>query len=352
MKKVRLADLARAAGVSQGTASNVFNKPELVRPEVRDRVLACAARLGYRGPDPAARMLRAGKANAVGVVSDCELTHVFADPYMRQFLEGVAEVCETHSSGLSLVSALGDEAAAWTVQTAMVDGFIVECMEQGHKLVELALQRNLPFAAVGYDPGPGINHVKVDDVAGARQIAEHLLDLGHRRLAVLSMAFRDDEYVGLVPPERHRKMTYVVTQARIAGYRAAFAAAGLDPDTVPIFETQSDAPTTRAGVEALLALEPRPTGLIAMSDVIALHALEMLHERGLKVPDDMSLVGYDGLQESIRSDPPLTTIVQPIKEKGRQAAQMVFDGSVGKQVTLELSLAIRGSTAPPPASPA
>jgi DNA-binding LacI/PurR family transcriptional regulator len=349
MTKVRLADLARAAGVSQGTASNVFNRPELVRPEVRARVLQWAERLGYLGPDPAARMLRAGKANAVGVVTDTELPYFFRDPYMRQFMEGIAEVCDAHKAGLSLVSSLNDQEAAWTVQTAMVDGFIVDCMEHGHRLVDLVLKRNLPFVAADFNAGPGINAVKVDDAGGAAAAAEHLLSLGHRRIGVLSMPFRDDDRIGPVEPGRLEVALYVVTRARMTGYRRAFAAAGLDPDAVPVFETQNDAPSIDDGVAWLLAREPRPTALVAMSDVIALRALDRLRERGICVPDQMSVVGFDGIPESELSLPPLTTVVQPIREKGR-AAEMVFDGSRGRQVELALSLAIRGTTAPPPGS--
>ena len=347
MAKVRLVDVARAAGVSQGTASNAFNRPDVVRPEVRARVMECAQRIGYQGADPAARMLRAGKANAVGVVTDCELPYFFNDPYLRLFMEGIAEVCDEHSAGLSLVSSLSDEVAAWTVQTAMVDGFIVDCMEHGHRLIDLALKRNLPFVAADFDAGKGINSVKVDDIEGARLAARHLLDLGHRRIAILSMPFRDDGRVGMVETHRMKEVQYVVTGARMTGYRKAFIEAGLDPDTVPVFETQNDGPTVRAGFEALMAIDPRPTALIGMADVIALGALDLLREQGLAVPHDLSLVGFDGIPDSERSQPPLTTIVQPIKEKGRRAAEMVFDGSTGRQVTLELALAIRGSTAPP-----
>ncbi|MGF1623234.1 MAG: substrate-binding domain-containing protein, partial [Alphaproteobacteria bacterium] len=325
----------------------VFNRPEVVRPEVRARVMECAQQIGYEGPDPAARMLRAGKANAVGVVTDTELSYFFNDPYLRLFMEGVAEVCDTHSAGLSLVSSLSDEAAAWTVQTAMVDGFIVDCMEHGHRLIDLALKRKLPFVAADLDAGPGINCVKVDDVEGARLAARHLLDLGHRRLAILSMPFRDDDRVGFVDAARCRDVLYVVTGARMTGYRKAFAEAGLDPELVPVYETQHDAPSIRAGLETLMALDPRPTALIGMADVIALQALDLLRERGIAVPQDVSLVGFDGIADSERSQPPLTTIVQPIREKGRRAAEMVFDGSTGRQVTLPLTLAVRGSTAPP-----
>src|SRR5262245_59852042 len=123
---VKLADVARTAGVSQGTASNVFAKPELVRPEVRERVQQAAARLGYHGPDPKGRLLRAGRVNAIGVVVMDDLGYFFNDPFNREFMIGVAEVCDERGAGISLVSAVDRDSAAWGIDTALVDGFIIQ----------------------------------------------------------------------------------------------------------------------------------------------------------------------------------------------------------------------------------
>src|SRR5689334_11771929 len=107
-KSAKLSDVARAAGVSQGTVSNVFNRPQLVREEVRERVRAVARKLGYRGPDPKGRLLRAGKVNAIGIATMEPLTYFFADPYAREVMEGIAEAASAHGSGISLVSAAND----------------------------------------------------------------------------------------------------------------------------------------------------------------------------------------------------------------------------------------------------
>src|SRR6185295_13413678 len=119
IRPAKLKDVAKAAGVSQGTVSNVFNRPELVRAEVRERVEGCAEKLGYSGPDPRGRLLRAGKVNAIGVVVMGRLTYFFSDPFNREFMEGLSEVCDAAGAGVSLISAADRKAAAWSIETAV-----------------------------------------------------------------------------------------------------------------------------------------------------------------------------------------------------------------------------------------
>lgn len=128
-KPIRLADVAKAAGVSHGTASNVFSRPEVVRPEVRERVLAEAHKLGYAGPDPRGRLLRAGKVNAIGVATADPLSYFFNDPFARVVMSGITQACDATGAGISLVSAANNEQLAWNIQSAVVDGFIIFCLE-------------------------------------------------------------------------------------------------------------------------------------------------------------------------------------------------------------------------------
>jgi len=147
-KAAKLSDVARAAGVSQGTVSNVFSRPQVVRPEVREHVHEVARRLGYRGPDPKGRLLRAGKVNAIGIATQERLPHFFADPYTRGVMEGISEAADAAGAGISLVSAANDEALAWNIQSALVDGFVLFCIEGGERLVRLTRERQLPFVAL------------------------------------------------------------------------------------------------------------------------------------------------------------------------------------------------------------
>src|SRR5947209_5808531 len=176
MKKriVKLADVARAARVSQGTASNVFNRPGLVRPEVKERVEASARRLGYGGPDPKGRLLRGGKVNAIGIVMADDSAYFFRDPFARMFMSGIAEVCDERGAGVALVSSRRRKDAAWRIQTAVVDGFIVHCLRVGDRLISLARKRHLPVVAIDLDGGNGMSSVVIDDRHGAYLAARHL----------------------------------------------------------------------------------------------------------------------------------------------------------------------------------
>ena len=190
-KSAKLSDVARAAGVSQGTVSNVFNRPSLVREEVREHVHEIARRLGYRGPDPKGRLLRAGKVNAIGIATAEPLTYFFEDPYARAVMAGIAETADAAGAGISLVSAANDEALAWNIQSALVDGFVLFCIEGGERLVRLTRERQLPFIALALGTeNNSVATVGVDSLAGGRLAAEHLVGLGHRKFAVVALPVR------------------------------------------------------------------------------------------------------------------------------------------------------------------
>jgi DNA-binding LacI/PurR family transcriptional regulator len=346
-KTAKLADVAAAAGVSAGTVSNVFNRPQVVRPEVQERVRKVATELGYRA-DPKGRVLRAGKVNAIGVATVEPLAYFFKDPFGRVLMTGISETAQAAGAGVSLISAANREELAWNVGNALVDGFILFCLEGSHALIRSATERNLPFVALSPEQeDETISTIDIDNIAGARLAAKHLAELGHRRFAVLAMKFHEGSF-GRVPLDQIDDTTYSSTRNRIKGYFAALAEFGVDAAAIPIFETQEDARTVHAALEEIFAVPQPPTAILAQSDSIALIALDWLKSRGIAVPGDVSIVGFDGVPESAVSTPPLTTVAQPIAEIGRLAARTIlnYDGTVTRQ-TLAVSLAVRGSTAPP-----
>jgi DNA-binding LacI/PurR family transcriptional regulator len=347
---VRLADVAKEAGVSQGTASNVFNRPELVRAEVRERVEQSALKLGYAGPDPRGRLLRAGKVNAIGFVSANDMSYLFQDPFARMLIAGIAEVCDKNGAGMALVSAGSGESAAWSVETAVVDGFIVHCLEDGDRLIGLARKRNLPFVAIDQDAGPGTSSILVDDQRGAYLAAHHVLELGHRKLGLLSMESSSDSRFGWVDAERIRTCNCKVERDRVSGYAAALEKAGISIDGLPIMEAPNDRQAAARYAGELIDRVPDMTAILAMSDILALAAIDAARERGKRVPRDLSIVGFDDIPDAAAEDPPLTTIAQPIAEKGRRAARLIFDPGPPRREVLKVKLVVRGSTAPPPRS--
>jgi DNA-binding LacI/PurR family transcriptional regulator len=346
----KLADVAKAAGVSQGTASNVFNRPELVKAEVRERVEAAAKRLGYAGPDPKGRLLRAGKVNAIGVVIGDETAYCFQDPYTRELMAGIAEVCDQHGAGVSLISTRQRSEAGWRVQTALVDGFIVQYGRVRESFVAAVHERRLPLVSIDLDGGPGTSSVYVDDRQGAYLAARHLLELGHRDIALLALESCLPPRFGDSTVDRLRASEYRFSRERSAGYAAALAERGLALEALPIVEVPNDRTTGRRYVRELLAQQPGTTALLAMSDVIALAACDAAREAGLRVPEDLSVVGFDDVAEGAAAEPPLTTVRQPIAEKGRAAARLIFSADAPRCQVLPVELVVRGTTAPPRAA--
>lgn len=343
---MKLADVAREAGVSHGTASNVFSRPDIVREEVRERVHAAATKLGYSGPSPLGRMLRAGKVNAIGVATAEPLAYFFEDPFARVVMQGISEECDARGAGISLVSAANSEQLAWNINSAVVDGFVVFCLEGGSKLIELARERKLPFVALDYGfEDPTVHAFGIDDRAGARMAARHLVELGHRRFAVLSLQ-ADEHPNGESSFSRLVNGAYSGTRDRINGYFDELNAAGIDTTTVPIFETENDKPTVDACLARIFEKDPSVTAILSMSDRMALDAINWLRANGRRVPEDVSIVGFDGVPEGLVSDPPLTTISQPMRELGRRAAGSILEGEQ-ESIELPVSLLVRGSTAPP-----
>jgi DNA-binding LacI/PurR family transcriptional regulator len=345
---VRLADVAKAAGVSHGTASNAFSRPQIVREELRDRVYEAAKTLGYAGPDPKGRLLRAGKVNAIGVATAEPMAYFFEDPFARELMSGIAEACDAHGAGMALVSAQNDERLAWNIQSALVDGFILLCIEGGSRLVELTQERSLPFIALALSwDDPSISALGIDNYGGARMAARHLVDLGHRNFGVLAIEF-DEDRDGPITFEEAEKAVYFTSRDRLRGYFDVLGEAGIETGAVPVYETRSGRASVVAGLDYIFSRADPPTALLAMSDRIALIALEWLAERGLTVPGDVSVVGFDGVPEGRVSKPALTTVTQPIAAMGRRAVEAILDGDgTVLRETLPLAFEIRASTAPP-----
>lgn len=344
MAVIRLIDVAKAAGVSRGTASNVFNNPEIVRPELRARVEAAAVRMGYIGPDPKAQLLRSGKFNAIGVLPPARIgiANSLSNPVYLKFLQGVGEACDAAGASLVLISGSMGRGG---IKTALVDGFVFGRLEQ-MDLLSLAKLRRLPFSVVDIDPGADINSVRVDSRSGAREAARHLIELGHKRFAIVSFA-RGPQPAILHPPGLGRPPDIAgmaIDQEKLKGYADAFAEAGIDIDAVPIVQAE---PTDANAAAFLLDAVPEATAILSMSVMQALAVLEEARRRDISVPQDLSVVGFNDIAEASLSDPPLTTIDARGVEKGRLAAEFVLAGGPPRQSVLKPRLVLRASTAPP-----
>jgi DNA-binding LacI/PurR family transcriptional regulator len=350
-RKHTLRDVAAEAGVSIGTASNAFNRPDLISEGLRDRVFEAAARLGYGGPDPAARRLRIGRAGALGLVFTDRLPYAFDDEAAVLFLRGVANALENSGAGLLLIpTSPTREEGSRVVRGAAVDGFIIFSTPTGDPRLEAALARGLPTITVDEPLDVPTPFIGIDDRAGAAAAGRHLVELGHRRVAVVTF------------PEFARAdstLPFDVPRERLAGYRDALGE-DFDPDLVlTAYSNRQD--TGRRLLTELLEHDPMPTAVLAMSDALAAGVMRAAVEAGLRVPEDLSVIGFDGVPLGELTEPPLTTVAQPTERKGELAAEALLralDGGAEEaepsteggppRTILPTELLVRGTTGPPP----
>jgi DNA-binding LacI/PurR family transcriptional regulator len=340
---VTLKTIAEAVGVSRTTVSNAYNRPDQLAPELRDRILGTARRLGYAGPDPAARRLRSGRRDTVGLLLTEGLSYTFTDPASVLLLQGIARATEAAGLAMLVVPERGSG-----VRDAVVDAFCLYSMPADHPNVRAAQERGVPLVVVDEPRLPGYAYVGIEDRLGARLAAEHLLELGHRRFAVLSEPTQPDGYAGPLTAEREAGANSVVITERLGGYRDALEAAGLDWDSAARIELPANLPEHGLdGARQALDAGERPTAVIAETDQLALGALEAARGAGLRVPEDVSIVGFDDIPGAAWAQPGLTTVRQPLFEKGEIAGRMLTDGTAG-EVILPVELVVRGSTAQAP----
>jgi alanine racemase len=255
---------------------------------------------------------------------------------LSELIQGLGELCDENDLTMLLVPPL-DGSLEGAIRQASVDGFISLGLSPDDGALETLDRLGIPTVLVDSEASANHPAVNVDDAGGAEAAAKHLLDLGHDNLAVI-----------VLPPTRSHAMTPTAAR-RLAGYRAAVrAAAAPEPRMVTAGATMA---AGALAFEALPKGKRRPTGVLAMSDMAAIGLMAAAIASGLRVPEDISIVGYDDLPMAAWTTPRLTTVRQPIVEKGRLAARLLIQRLQGKEVgsppPLETSLVVRNSTARP-----
>ncbi|GAB3414219.1 LacI family DNA-binding transcriptional regulator [Flindersiella endophytica] len=345
MPGVTLQTIADALGVSRTTVSNAYNRPEQLAAELRERIFAEARRLGYAGPDAAARSLRSRKAGSIGLLFTETLSFAFSDPYAVGFLQGLAETAELHSTSLLLVPI---DTAVDAVRKAVVDGFCLYCVDEDHPAAEVIRARGLPLVTTTPPTDPDLAYVGIDDEAAAFAAGEHLGRLGHRRVGVVI-----DRSQGQKPRATQAgasgtaadQVLEVVgrsAQARFRGYRRALPEAEL----LPVAADRNSRAAGHAAANGLLDLTDRPTAILATSDVLALGVLDAASERGLTPGVDLSVVGFDDVPEAATAG--LTTVHQSMLDRGRVVGLMLLepDTVTERQILLPAELVVRTTTGP------
>ncbi len=319
-----LAAVAARAGVSASTASLVFSGRGPVADATRARVLEAAAELDFAGPDPTARSLRRGRTGVIGVVTEDSLGDAFRDPINLALLDGLGDELADEGYGL-LVLPWAPGSSVDLAAAPMDAAILLGCSADLAHSVEVLQQRRIPLVA-----------------------AELLRELGHERVALVTLPLDVDRTRGVLTPEREAAATAFTASERIRGARAVF------PDAGGVSAGGSTVGEGYTAGQALLQVPDaeRPTAVIAQSDLLAAGVIRAAEELGIAVPDDLSVLGFDGIRLDGITSHALTTLVQPAVEKGRAAGRAVraaLAGDTPDAVTLTSELR-RGATvaAPPP----
>ncbi len=351
-RRASLVQVAEAVGVSPTSVSNAYNRPDQLSDALRERILGAAAELGYAGPNPLARNFRRGRAEAIGIVFSERFPYPLNDPYAVSVLGGIAEGLADQQLALVLVPGSPDRTAhAQAVRHAAVDGFILHSLLEHDALLETALRRKLPAVIIDSPALNGIDLVGIDDRAGAANAAQHLVELGHRRIGILSFRLTARTHVGLFDVTAIDRATSSIARRRLQGCLEVLSGAGIPvAEATPVMECSMTSVTAgREGAARLLDAFPDLTALIAFSDLLALGAKQEAMARGLGVPDDVSIVGFDDV---LPDGDGLTTVHQPQLDKGRIATErliaMLSDGEASspRHQILPTRLVTRASTGP------
>ncbi|MBS3933504.1 MAG: LacI family DNA-binding transcriptional regulator [Truepera sp.] len=331
--------VAKRAGVSRSTVSLILNNAPGMKfaERTRARVLQAALELGYV-PDAAARTLASGRTGTVGLIVN-HAEHLLVDAFIPQVLYSLIKVSRERGFR-TLVETPEDvsqpDVYIELVRAKQIDGLVVinprphdeglrQLNQEGFPLVTLGKLRE----AGGYKAPP--NH-SVSHRTGVREAVRHLINLGHRRIAHITFA----------------PLGYGSSDRRLESYRRTLLMADLLADPALVRRGNHSAASGFAAMRSLLAERPYPTALFAGNDTIALGALAALHQRGLRIPEDMAVVGYDDIPTAAYTAPPLTTVRAPATEQGRLAGEMVLDLIEGRPVPnprllLDTELIVRDS---------
>jgi DNA-binding LacI/PurR family transcriptional regulator len=353
-RRVTLQTIADQVGVSRTTVSNAYNRPDQLAPQLRERILEAADQLGYRGPDATARMLRTGSTGTIGLVFTEDLRYVFNDPNTTLFMRGVAETSALAGTGLALLPVpAGMDVADTALGTTPADGYLIFSVADGHPALPSVLRRDVPVVIVDEpDLGGQTSFVGIDDRRGGRLAADHLTRLGHRRFAVLVHRLDADPRRRQLRVDQVRTAALRVVRERVAGLLDGLEESGLDPHEVVIWEAGDNGPDAgRDAASELLAAHPEPTALFCTTDQLAIGATQAAAAAGRRVPDDLSVVGFDDIPRAATWEPALTTIRQPLVEKGRAAAELLLaqvQSGSAIRIDLPIELVVRDSSAPPP----
>jgi LacI family transcriptional regulator len=330
-----LEEVAQLAGVSRSTVSRVVNDHPNVRPEVREQVWQVIHQVGYQ-PHAAARSLVTNRTQIIGMIIPEAVTTLFTDPFFSLLLRGATEACNSHQYQLmlSLFTANADRQEIYQriLHSGYLDGAIVASASLDDPLIPNLLRDRIPFVSVGRRPKERAHYVDADNVNGARMAVEHLIRLGHRRIATIT-----------------GPLDMIHGQDRLSGYRQALEARGIPVEEELIVEGDYTEASGTVGMQRLLPVSP--SAVFVASDMMAIGALKALRQADRQVPQDISLVSFDDIPIASAIEPALTTVRQPIQRMGSMAVEVLLsvledsseEEAPAQRIVLPTELVVRAS---------
>lgn len=320
----RLKDVATLAGVSPITVSRVINEPDMVRPKTREKVLHAMEVLKY-SPNMAAKNLAASRTGVVDVYVPEALD--LSNPFVAYLIAGISQGLSRRMYSFLILRNLERE--------HLCDGYVVTGLlkDEIGDFSRYAAERGRPVTLFGHTNIPHVDCIDVDNVRGAREITAHLLDAGHREIAMINVQDEKD-----FPADR------------LQGFREALTERGLDANACPVVNVPNTFDGGKLGIRELLATN-KPTALFCATDTIAVGVCLELAQMGIRVPEDISVVGFDALGHHLLTTPPLTTMKQPFFEVGEMLANMLIERLEGREQDMHVLVQpelIEGQSVAPP----
>jgi DNA-binding LacI/PurR family transcriptional regulator len=340
LARITVKTLAAAIGVSPSTVSNAYNRPDQLSAPLRQRILAKADEMGYAGPDAAGRTLRVGRADAIGVLLSERLSYAFSDPYVIEFLAGLSEVAERRAISIMLMPLAADsgEHDLRSVRQASIDAMALLSLPDDHSAAQLARARGIRLVTTAPSEDPSGSWVAIDDVEAGRLVGAHLAALGHHDVTAV---------VGTNRPAgsaaRRLSAQQVTAQDFAARLRGLIETV---PGTVSVLSGGHNSAASGASVaNHLVESGPLPTAVVGLSDVIALGVSATFTERGLAVPGDVSVCGFDDIPAARAAE--LTTVAQPIRRRGQLVGRLLIDPEAEpRRIMLPIRLEPRATSGP------
>jgi LacI family transcriptional regulator len=326
-----LEDIARLSGVSRSTVSRVINGDVNVKEDTRQKVLEVVGWHNFQ-PNLAARGLATGRTNVIGLVIPAMVSTLFTNPYFSQLIQGVSAACNALEYSIMLWLAEPEYERRMIRQiigNGMVDGVVVSSTLIDDPIVVSLHESHMPFVLIGHHPSLDLNSVDLDNILGARLATLHLLASGRKRTATIT-----------------GPQNTMAGHDRFLGYRMALEEKGLNFD--PALVAEGDFSEAGGYVSMQKILSAYPDAVFAASDTTAVGALRAIHDAGLRVPQDIAIIGYDDLPIATQLEPSLTTIRQPLQRMGMLAVETLINvihqpQSPPQRIVIEPELILRES---------